>query len=114
MCSLCPRCARAVHTRPRRGEDTWQESLKNFCQMEHDATTMLSLAMSVLYTRCTGAPVPRQAVGYSEGGDAYCYITYERGGVILDSSEQWSAFNRRPKRSLQSTLHAFLCLCVRW
>ena len=38
-----------------------------------------------MFIRSTGEPVLAQVVGYSEHGDAYCRIFYEREGKMLYS-----------------------------
>ena len=91
----------------------------------------------VMFIRSTGELVLAKIVGHSEHGDAYHGITYECDGktVLHDRASvrrlslprapspprpaqteassstratQWALVHCRPKRSLQSTLHAFL------
>ena len=116
---------------------SWQDILLTFAEMELDSTTMFPPGTSVMFIRSTGEPVLAQVVGHSEHGDAYRRITYYRDGktVLHDRAsvrrlsvprapspprpaqseassstraEQRALVHRRPKRSLQSTLHAFL------
>ena len=116
---------------------SWQDILLTFAEMEPDNTTMFPPGTNVMFIRSTGEPVLAQVVGHSEHGDAYRRITYDRDGktVLHDRAsvrrlslprapspprpaqseassstraEQRALVHRRPKRSLQSTLHAFL------
>ena len=115
---------------------SWQDILLTFAEMELDSTTMFPRGTSVMFIRSTGEPVLAQVVGHSEHGDAYRRISYDRDGktVLHDrasvrrlslprapspprpaqseaSSSTWAEqralVHRRPKRSLQNTLHAF-------
>ena len=108
-----------------------------FAEMDLDSTTMFPLGTSVMFICIKGQPVLAQVVGHSESGDAYRRITYDRDGKTvlhdrasfrrlslprapspprfaqseassLTRAEQRALVHRRPKRSLQSTLHAFL------
>ena len=116
---------------------SWQDILLTFAEMELDSTTMFPPRRNVMFIRSTGEPVLAQVVGHSEHGDAYRRISYDRDGktVLHDRAsvrrlslprapspprpapseassstraEQRALVHRRPKRSLQSTLHAFL------
>ena len=116
---------------------SWQDILLPFAEMELDNTTMFPPGTNVMFICSTGEPVLAQVVGHSEHGDAYRRITYDRDGktVLHDRAsvrrlslprapspprpaqseassstraEQRALVHRRPKRSLQSTLHAFL------
>ena len=102
-----------------------------------NSTTMFPPGTSVMFIRSTGEPVLAQVVGHLEHGDAYRRITYDRDGkTVLHNrasvqhlslpraaspprptqseassstrAEQRALVHSRPKRSLQSTLHAFL------
>ena len=113
---------------------SWQDILLTFAEMELDNTTMFPPGTSVMFIRSTGEPFLAQVVGHSEHGDAYRRISYDRDGktVLHDRAsvrrlslprapspprpaqseassstraEQRALVHRRPKRSLQSTLH---------
>ena len=62
---------------------SWQDILLSFAEMERDSTTMLSPGTNIMFIRSTGEPVLAQVVGYSEHGDAYRRISYEREGKML-------------------------------
>ena len=64
---------------------SWQDILLTFAEMELDSTTMLTPGTNVMFIRSTGEPVLALVVGYSEHGDAYCLISYEREGKMLYS-----------------------------
>ena len=116
---------------------SWQDILLNFAEIELDSTTMFPPGTNVMFIRSTGEPVLAKVLGHSEHGDAYRRITYERDGktVLHDRAsvrclllprapsrprpaqseassspraQQRALVHRRLKRSLQSTLHAFL------
>ena len=116
---------------------SWSDILLTFAEMELDSTTMFPHGTSVMFIRSTGEPVLAQVVGHSQHGDAYRRISYDRDGktVLPDRASVWrfslprapspprptqseassstraeqrALVHRRPKRSLQSTLHAFL------
>ena len=90
-----------------------------------------------MFIHSTGEPVLAQVVGHSEHGDAYCFISYDHDGKTIlhdrasvrrlslprapspprpaqseasssTRAEQRVQVHRHPKRSLESTLHAFL------
>ena len=79
-----------------------------------------------MFIRSTGEPILAMVVRHSKHGDAYRHITDERDGKTvlhdcasvrrlllprppsLPRAEQQASVHRRPKRSLQRTLHAFL------
>ena len=116
---------------------SWSDILLTFAEMELDSTTMFPPGTSVMFIRSTGEPVLAQVVGHSQHGDAYRRISYDRDGktVLPDRASVWrfslprapspprptqseassstraeqrALVHRRRKRSLQSTLHAFL------
>ena len=62
---------------------SWQDILLTFAEMELDSTTMFTPGTNVMFIRSTGEPVLAQVVGYSEHGDAYRRISYEREGKTV-------------------------------
>ena len=62
---------------------SWQDTLLIFAEMELDSATMFTPGTSVLFIHSTGEPVVAQVVGYSEHGDAYHCISYEREGKTV-------------------------------
>ena len=72
---------------------SWQDVLLTFAEMELDNTTMFPLGTSVMFSlpRAPSPPRPAQSEASSS-----------------TRAEQRALVHRSPKRSLQSTLHAFL------
>ena len=57
--------------------------LLTFAEMELDSTTIFTLGTNVMFIRSTEEPVLAQVVGYSEHGDAYRSISYERAATLF-------------------------------
>ena len=57
---------------------SWQDILLTFAEMELDSTTMFTPGTNVVFIHSTGETVLAHVVGYSEHGDAYRRISYER------------------------------------
>ena len=70
---------------------SWQDILLTFAEMELDSTTMFPPGTNVMFIRSTGEPFLARVVGYSEHGDAYRRITYDRDGktVLHDRASVW-------------------------
>ena len=62
---------------------SWLDILLSFAEMERARTTMFTPGMKVMFIHSTGEPVLVQVVGYSEHGDTYCCISYEREGKTV-------------------------------
>ena len=62
---------------------SWQHMLPTFAEMELDSTTMFTPRTNVMFIRSTGEPVLAQVGGYSEHGDAYRRMSYEREGKTV-------------------------------
>ena len=57
--------------------------LLTFAELELGSTTMFTPGTNVMFIRSTWEPVLAQVVGYSEQGDAYRRISYEREGKTV-------------------------------
>ena len=62
---------------------SWQDMLLTFAEMELDSATMFTSGTNVMLIRSTGETVLAQVVGYSEHGDAYFLISYERAATAF-------------------------------
>ena len=62
---------------------SWQDILPTFAELVLHSTTMFTPGTNVMFIRSEGEPVLAQVVGYSEPGDAYRRISYEREGKTV-------------------------------